>query len=168
LRAVADLRVPGHRGYHPRMDHEIRIATVEDCPAVVAIVRAAYSRYVPRMGREPGPMLADYAALIREGRVHVIERGATVEGILVLIPENEVMLLDNVAVAPARQGSGLGRKLLEFAEQVALGAGYRSIRLYTHETMTENIGLYSRLGYVETHRGEEKGFPRVYMTKRLS
>jgi hypothetical protein len=33
--------------------------------------------------------------------------------------------------------------------------------------MTENLALYSRLGYVETHRGEEKGFPRVYMAKRL-
>jgi hypothetical protein len=33
--------------------------------------------------------------------------------------------------------------------------------------MTENLALYSRLGYVETHRGEEKGYSRVYMEKRL-
>jgi hypothetical protein len=38
------------------MGHEIRIAILEDCPAVEAIVTAAYSHYVPRIGREPAPM----------------------------------------------------------------------------------------------------------------
>jgi ribosomal protein S18 acetylase RimI-like enzyme len=57
---------------------------------------------------------------------------------------------------------------LEFAEQAAIKAGYRSIQLYTNEAMTENIALYSRIGYVETHRGEEKGLRRVYMTKQLA
>ena len=34
--------------------------------------------------------------------------------------------------------------------------------------MTENIALYARLGYAETHRAEEKGFRRVYMAKPLA
>jgi hypothetical protein len=33
--------------------------------------------------------------------------------------------------------------------------------------MTENLALYCRLGFVETHRGEEIGLNRVYMTKAL-
>ncbi len=33
--------------------------------------------------------------------------------------------------------------------------------------MTENISLYSRIGYEETHRAEEKGLRRVYMVKAL-
>jgi hypothetical protein len=33
--------------------------------------------------------------------------------------------------------------------------------------MTENLALYGRLGFVETHRGEEIGLNRVYMTKTL-
>jgi ribosomal protein S18 acetylase RimI-like enzyme len=98
----------------------------------------------------------------------VIESDGTVEGLLVLLLEKETMLLDNVAVDPGKQGSGVGRKLLEFAEQAALKAGYRSIRLYTNEAMAENIALYSRIGYVETHRAEEKGLRRVYMTKQLT
>jgi ribosomal protein S18 acetylase RimI-like enzyme len=68
---------------------------------------------------------------------------------------------------PAAKGSGLGRTMLMFAERSARDAGYKSIRLYTHEKMTQNIALYSRIGYVETHRGEEKGLRRVYMTKAL-
>jgi ribosomal protein S18 acetylase RimI-like enzyme len=58
--------------------------------------------------------------------------------------------------------------MLEFAERAAQDAGLRSIRLYTNEAMTENISLYSRIGYSETHRTEEKGLRRIYMTKQLS
>ncbi len=110
-------------------------------------------------------MLDDYNRLIREGRVHVVEDDGVVRGVLVLIPQDDAMLLDNVAVSPAAQGLGLGRKLLEFAERAAVNAGYQSIRLYTNEAMTENIELYTRIGYSETHRVEEKGLRRVYMVK---
>lgn len=130
-------------------------------------MRAAYAPWVARIGREPGPMGDDYGALIRAGRVHVVEHGGVVQGVLVLIPEDGAMLLDNVAVAPAAQGLGLGRRLLAFAEQAARQAGCRCVRLYTNEAMAENVGLYSRLGYAETHRGEERGFRRVYMVKPL-
>ena len=112
-------------------------------------------------------MLDDYAALIGAGRVHVIDKGGTVLAILVLIPEPDAMLLDNVAVAPEGQGAGLGRTLLQFAERSAREAGYERIKLYTNEAMTENIALYTRLGYAETHRVEEKGLKRVYMVKTL-
>lgn len=77
------------------------------------------------------------------------------------------MLLDNVAVSPEAQGRGYGRKLLEFAEQSAADAGYDSISLYTNEAMVENIALYSRIGFIETHRAEEKGLRRIYMSKSL-
>ena len=40
----------------------IRPAKAADCAAVEAIVRAAYSIYLDRMGKPPGPMLDDYAA----------------------------------------------------------------------------------------------------------
>ena len=35
------------------------------------------------------------------GRLHVVERGGTVQELVVLIPEHDAMLLDNIAVAPA-------------------------------------------------------------------
>ncbi|WP_260854710.1 GNAT family N-acetyltransferase [Paraburkholderia sp. BCC1884] len=85
-----------------------------------------------------------------------------------LIPEQDAMLLANVAVAPAARGTGMGRSLLEYAERAASAAGYGVLRLYTHETMTENIALYSRIGYTETHRAEENGLKRVFMVKHLT
>jgi ribosomal protein S18 acetylase RimI-like enzyme len=151
--------------HHLPMDQDLRAATSDDLGAVEDVVRSAYSHYVSRIGREPGPMLDDYNRLIREGYVHVIEYDGTVRGVLVLLPQEDAMLLDNVAVSPSAQGLGLGRKMLEFAERAAVDAGYRSIRLYTNEAMTENIELYRRIGYCETHRVEEKGLRRVYMTK---
>ena len=113
-------------------------------------------------------MLDDYAALIGGGRVHVVARDDVVQGLLVLIPQDAAMLLDNVAVTPEAQGLGLGRVLMKFAERAAIAAGYPAITLYTHETMVENIVLYQRIGYAETHRIEEGGFRRVYMRKPLS
>jgi GNAT superfamily N-acetyltransferase len=146
---------------------DLRLATGDDLPVVGHIVRAAYTHYIARIGRAPGPMLDDYAALIAEGRVHLGERDGTALGLLVLIPQHDAMLLDNIAVLPRAQGTGLGRRLMAFAEQAARAAGYDAVRLYTHEMMVENIALYTRVGYVETHRIEEKGLRRVYMRKLL-
>lgn len=146
----------------------IRSATLADHAAVASIVARAYAIYVPRIGREPGPMLDDYDRLIRDGRVHVLEQDGMVGGLVVLEPEPDVMLLQNVAVSPDLQGRGLGRILLDYAERAARQAGLRSIRLYTHEMMTENIALYGRFGFVETHRAEEHGLRRVFMSKALA
>lgn len=144
----------------------IRLGRPEDLPAIRALVQRAYEHYIARIGRKPGPLLDDYAALVSKKRVHVLSDDG-IKGILVLIPEDRAMLLDNIAVDPDAQGRGYGRSLLEFAEQSALAADCESIRLYTNEAMTENIALYSRIGYVETHRAEENGLRRVYMSKRL-
>ncbi len=144
----------------------IRPAVVDDLPAIAAIVEAAYRPYVARIGREPGPMLDDYAALVGAGRVHVAEHGV-VCGLIVLIPEGATMLLDNVAVHPDHHGQGIGGRLLGFAEETARAASCAAIRLYTHELMAENFARYRRLGYVEMHRAEEKGLRRVFMRKPL-
>jgi GNAT superfamily N-acetyltransferase len=152
-------------GHIPTMP-TVRLATPSDLPQVENIVRTAYRGYIPRIGREPGPMLDDYASLIDQGQVHVLE-DIDVVGVLVLVPEPNTMLLDNIAIAPSAQGRGFGRLLLDFAEQEARRQGFGAIRLYTNALMTENLTLYLRHGYVETHRGQEKGFSRVYMAKQL-
>jgi ribosomal protein S18 acetylase RimI-like enzyme len=146
----------------------IRAATAADVSVIGQIVEQAYRHYIPRVGKPPGPMLDDYAARVLEGVVWVIAEGSAVAGIIVLLPRPEYLLLDNIAVAPARQGSGLGRRLLAFAEAEAVRRGYREIRLYTHRTMTENQRLYAAIGYEETGRGTEAGYDRVFMRKRLA
>jgi ribosomal protein S18 acetylase RimI-like enzyme len=145
----------------------IRAATAADVPAIADVVDQAYGHYVARMGKPPGPMLDDYAARVLEGVVWVLEEGAVIAGIIVLLPAMDYLLLDNIAVSPARQGSGLGRRLLAFTEAEALRLGYTEIRLYTHQTMVENQRLYASIGYEETGRGTEAGYDRVFMRKQL-
>ena len=145
----------------------IRAATAADVPAITEIVDHAYRHYIARMGKPPGPMLEDYAARVSEGVVWVLEEGAVIAAIIVLLPGVNHLLLDNIAVSPNHQGLGLGRRLLAFAETEALRRGYREIRLYTHQTMVENQRLYASIGYQETGRGTEAGYDRVFMRKQL-
>ncbi|OPA90434.1 GNAT family N-acetyltransferase [Pseudomonas fluorescens] len=149
------------------MSTPIRLATVGDVASIEAIVKAAYSPYIERIGRKPGPMLEDYGQLVEAGAVHVFDKDGQVQGFIALLSTVDMFLLDNLAVAPAAQGQGVGRRLMAFGEQQAIDAGYPAIHLYTNEAMTENITLYTRRGYVETHRAEEHGLRRVYMSKRL-
>lgn len=145
----------------------MRPATANDVAAIEAIVEAAYSPYIERIGRKPGPMLEDYQQLVEAGGVYVLDNAGKVQGFIILLEGEGALLLDNLAVAPDAQGSGFGRLLMDFAERHAIDAGYAAIYLYTHETMTENIALYTRRGYVETHRAVEQGLRRVYLSKRL-
>jgi len=146
----------------------IRKAERSDAAGMKECVEAAYRRYIPRMGQKPGSMLDDYSQVVSRHKAFVLEDGDRVIGGAVLIAGQESILLDNVAVHPDRQGEGLGRQLMEFAEVEAVKQGYSSLQLYTHESMTENISLYNFLGYIETDRQTESGFRRVYMRKNLA
>lgn len=145
----------------------IRAARPADVARIVEIVDRAYEIYIPRIGKKPGPMLDDYAARVAEGSVWVAEQAGAVLGLLVLLPEPDHVLLDNVAVAPEAHGRGIGRALVAFAEAEARRRGTPEIRLYTHEKMTENVALYPRLGYEETHRAQQAGYDRVFFRKKL-
>jgi len=139
----------------------IREATPDDVTRLEAIARAAYAPYVPLIGREPPPMLQDFPADIAQG--HVWVSGDPIVGYVVAQPNESDWLLENVAVDPEAQGTGLGRALIAHIEAMARAAGAEAIELYTHASMTANRRLYPLLGYVET----EHGLDRVYFRKSL-
>ena len=144
-----------------------RPARAADVPILVRCARAAYARYVERIGREPAPMHDDFAALVVAGRVRVIERDGAVAGYAVAFERDGAMHLQNVAVFPERAGEGLGRRLIASVEDDARRLGCRAVDLYTNAAMRENLALYPRLGYVEFDRRREDGFDRVYFEKAL-
>jgi N-acetylglutamate synthase-like GNAT family acetyltransferase len=109
----------------------------------------------------------DYAALADAGLVWVAENEGVLVGLLVLKVESDHILLDNVAVSPDAQGLGVGGQLLAFTDDQARALGLAEVRLCTNVTMTENIAYYGRRGFVETHRATDRGYHRVYFTKRL-
>lgn len=149
------------------MSATVRPARAGDAQGISACVDAAYRHYVARIGRTPRPMLEDYADAIHRHQVHVAELDGRLVGALVLAVTGEGFLLEMIAVHPSAQGTGVGRRLLEFSEAEARRQGYAEIYLYTHEKMTENQALYSKIGYVEYDRRTEHGLARVYMRKKL-
>ena len=170
-----------------KLTEYIRPAVSYDCDRLTELAAMAYEPYLKRMDKKPAPMTEDYAKRVTEGCVFVLEvRSAwltgkqsdseprifssaspTIVGFIVLLAKKETLLLDNIAVDPAAQGRGYGKKLMAFAEEHALKTGFRRIILYTNEVMIENLQLYPRLGYTETHRAKEGGFNRVYFSKQL-
>lgn len=145
----------------------LRRAVPGDAATVRAVADAAFRHYVPRIGAPPLPMLADYPAAIRAHEVHLAEEAGQVIGFAELIPGPDHVLLETIAVLPTAQGRGVGSRLLALAEEAARQHGVAEVRLCTNEAMTENLAYYPRRGYVETHRGEQHGFRRVFFRKRL-
>ncbi|GLY95066.1 GNAT family N-acetyltransferase [Actinoplanes sp. NBRC 103695] len=146
----------------------VREAEAGDAEAVLGVVRGAFAKYVPRIGREPWPMGVDYGVPIGLGFCRVAEDGGRIVGVVVLEPADGYLHLDVIAVAAGAQGRGVGGLLMERAEREAVAGGYGEIRLFTNEAMTENLGYYERRGYRETHRTLDDGFRRVFFTKSLA
>jgi GNAT superfamily N-acetyltransferase len=113
-------------------------------------------------------MLDDYDVVAARPGSFVAESAGKIVGVLVLIAGSNRILLDNIAVQPSLQGTGLGKALLHQADDYARTQGYSSLTLYTHELMHENIAMYLRTGFIETHRIIENGFARVYLCKPLT
>ena len=146
----------------------LRRAVPGDADHLADLAQAAYAPYVGRMqGRRPAPMDADYPRSVAQDVVWVAEVDAEVAGFLVLVDEQGVTLVENVAVAPRWQGRGLGQRLMALAEQHARETGAGTVRLYTNVVMTDNLRLYAALGYAEVDRRGDSGFERVFMEKAL-
>ena len=145
----------------------LRPATAGDAPRLRELVQAAYGHYVEPLGGPPRPMVDDYAVVVARGGTTVAERGGQITGLIVLEQGDEGFFVDNVAVDPSQQGSGVGRALLEHAEREARRAGFDSVALLTHELMSENLALYRRIGYAEYDRRLHGGACLVYLRKPL-
>jgi ribosomal protein S18 acetylase RimI-like enzyme len=148
-------------------DNAIRRAHQDDVASIAALVHDAYAPYIPRIGREPAPMLDDYSQVVAQSETFVLINEGRVVGVLVMILEGGELLLENIAVATEYKGKGGGKRLLTFCEGFAASHGCGAVRLYTHERMVENIEIYKKTGYQETHRATENGFARVFMRKVL-
>lgn len=147
---------------------EIRAARMSDLDGIRRCAEAAYGPYVPRIGRRPAPMVADFARLIGDGCLHVLDDGGTVAGFAVFYRRGDHVHLENVAVHPDFQKRGHGRRLIAHVERFGIEADAKAAELYTNIKMTENLSLYPGLGYAETGRRREDGFDRVFFRKKLT
>lgn len=147
----------------------MRRAQPDEAEAVGVLVERAFARHIEAVGRRPAPMDDDHAAHIAAGEQWVsdAEDGSGLAASIVLTDHDDHLHVDNVAVAPALQGRGLGRALLAFAEDEARRRGFSEVRLYTNAAMTDNLVFYPKLGFTEAARYEQRGFSRVLFVKRV-
>lgn len=145
-----------------------RPARPDEGAEITALVRAAFARYVPRIGAEPAPMGLDWAACITAGEVFAIDGAdGALAAVARLVPEADALLVDTVAVREGLRGTGLGRALIDLAEAQARARGLPRLRLYTNVLMHENRALYARLGFMATTEGGEAPYRRVYMERAV-
>ncbi|MEM9222590.1 MAG: GNAT family N-acetyltransferase [Pseudomonadota bacterium] len=153
------------------MEVEIRIATLDDARTISEISRRAYvPAYEAAIGAIPKPATEDYTSRIQSVCVWLAETDGLAAGVLVIEKFPEYLLIYSVAVDPARQGQGLGAKLLKYAEKIAAREGLRDLRLYTNSRMKRNLSLYNRAGFKEFARRPHPSRPGhvlVDMSKRV-
>lgn len=92
--------------------------------------------------------------------------GDNLVGCCLLTPVNENTLqLRQMAVAEDCQKQGIGTKVIEYAEQLAVGKGYRFMYLHARK---EAVNFYTKLGYMlESEEFIEIGIPHFEMLKML-
>jgi GNAT superfamily N-acetyltransferase len=163
-----DRRPAGRDTVRMSLAQDLRRARAEDVPFITSCVCEAYLHYIERLGKQPSPMLKDYAHVVRCHEVWVAGRGAAVDGVVVLVRAEDGFWLENIAVRPSSKGTGLGRLLLAHALRQAQRAGFDAVQLYTHELMTENRAWYERSGFAECDRSTVDGYARVYYRKELA
>jgi GNAT superfamily N-acetyltransferase len=151
----------------PASNVEIRPAVPEDAEAIQSLTRAAYAKWVVLIGREPLPMQADYQRAVAEHTIDLLIEGGALAGLIETILRPDHLWIQNVAVAPERQGRGFGRLLLAHAEKRALVAERFEIRLQTNQAFAANLALYAKLAYAIDHTEPFRGGAIVHMSKRI-
>ncbi|CAL9519302.1 MULTISPECIES: GNAT family N-acetyltransferase [Streptomyces] len=143
-------------------DLEIRAATADDLPAIVAMLAddplgaqrespddlTPYRTALARLAADPNQHLV---VAVREGRVigtlqltiipGLSHRGAT------------RALIEAVRIHADERGSGLGSKLIEWAIDTSRQLGCRMVQLTSDKTRTDAHRFYERLGFTASHEG---------------
>jgi len=167
---------------------QIRVADVDDVDALVALVHAAYrgepadstwtteadilggQRVDRAMVREAidDPSRTVLVAAERSGPRTDDGGGSIVACCELTGPDSAgTSVLGMFAVDPLRQGSGLGRRVLDAGESFAAERGASALELHVIDVRVELIDWYRRRGYVVTDErhpfpyGDERfGLPR--------
>jgi ribosomal protein S18 acetylase RimI-like enzyme len=146
---------------------ELRRAGPADAAAIAALTREAYAKWIPVIGRAPKPMTADYEAAVQAHRIELLYADGALAALVECILEPDHLLIENLAVSPAQQGRGYGRRMLARAEDIARDLGLAEVRLYTNKLFGENIAFYRSQGYRFDGESAFKGGFIAHMSRRI-
>ncbi|MEM8750684.1 MAG: GNAT family N-acetyltransferase [Pseudomonadota bacterium] len=144
-----------------RPAHASEEAFMRDC------AKQAYEKYIPRIGKRPAPMMTDFGAATASDQASILEQDGHAVGYAVAYLKRDAFFVENIAILPGAQGTGLGRFMMAALEAQARSKGARAIELYTNAAMHENLDFYASLGFEQTDRQVQDGFDRVFFRKEL-
>jgi ribosomal protein S18 acetylase RimI-like enzyme len=143
-----------------------RNATSADLEAVLALHRDFFAEDGYAFREEESR--ANLARLLEDsslGRVFVLDDGGRVVGYLVLTFgfslefHGRNAVVDELYIAPAHRGQGLGTQALAAAEGACRELGVRAVHLVVERYKAEAQALYRRVGFV--------AYERVIMSKEI-
>ncbi|MEP6845306.1 MAG: GNAT family N-acetyltransferase [Panacibacter sp.] len=88
------------------------------------------------------------------------------EGCCMLVPKDKTTIqLRQMAVISGLQGKGIGKVLMQFAENISRDLGYKKLIMHARKTAT---GFYEKIGYAKTgNEFLEVSIPHLAMEKDL-
>ncbi len=110
-----------------------------------------------------GAQLAIAPALLSVARHHPVAAPMLLREVMAAHPTVEHWYLSHLAVAPGRQGSGLGRALVRAGLSRADATG---VGAYLETTNPDNLAFYRSLGFDLRETIEMKGAPEVWLLWR--
>jgi len=134
----------------------IELAAPDDAGEILTLQRAAYVTEAQLYGDPFIPPLVESFEQIRkllDGDAVVLK--AVVDGRIIGAVRgqfsDQTCLVGRLVVAPDQQGLGVGGALMRALEDEVAGRA-TSLVLFTGHQSADNLRLYRRLGYTETHR----------------
>jgi predicted N-acetyltransferase YhbS len=100
-------------------------------------------------------------AKARQETVFIASTGDALVGCIFLADRGDHLYLGKLAIDPARQGQGIGRRLVEMAEDRARRLGRNVMELQARVELTGNHAVFARLGFCETARTAHPGYERA-------
>ena len=128
---------------------KIRFAQNSDSEALASLINAAFRVEQPFIeGDRTNPQ--GVRAYMEKGKFLLAENETGLAGCVYVEVRGERGYLGLLGVAPAEQGTGLGRKLMDAAENYFREAGCTAIDLRVISARTPLPPFYRHLGYTET------------------
>jgi ribosomal protein S18 acetylase RimI-like enzyme len=142
----------------------IRLAKIKEIDQILSITSACASQLISKsifQWSKIYPSEQVFRNDIENKELYVLIESFTIIGTIVLTPsidpeyksvkwltqDQDNLYVHRLAIHPSKQGKGYARKLMDFAEGLAISNGYASIRLDTFSKNLRNQKFYELRGY---------------------
>ncbi|OBZ97094.1 acetyltransferase [Pararhizobium polonicum] len=145
-----------------------------DWDALLALILASFAYMHPRIDPPSSALRLTRQSLQEKARAEksyaAVDSGRLLGCVFCKPEPPDCLYIGKLAVAPEAQGKGVGRILLQAAEDHAVECGFSSLRLETRIELAENHRVFARWGFVRTAQAAHPGFSRptyIEMRKML-